>query len=75
MPVLITCGDEDRLIPTINSIELAGVLPEADLVIFLDVDHRFLFQHPEKFAKIVNAFLHAEKGDIRKKLNKVRLRL
>lgn len=74
-PVLVACGDEDRLIPTVNSIELADVLPNAHLIIFPNCGHGFMFQHAENFAKVVDVFLAADHGEIRKKLNKARIGL
>lgn len=74
-PVLVACGDEDRLIPTVNSIELADVLPNAHLIIFPNCGHGFMFQHAENFAKVVDVFLEADHGEIRKKLNRARIGL
>jgi pimeloyl-ACP methyl ester carboxylesterase len=57
-PVLITQGDNDRMIPTINSQVLADHLPNARLRIFPDAAHGFLFQYPNEFAVLVNGFLN-----------------
>ena len=56
-PVLVTSGDNDRMIPTVNSQILADHLPNARLRIFPDAAHGFLFQYPKEFAELVNGFL------------------
>ncbi len=58
-PVLVTSGDNDRMIPTVNSQILADHLPNARLRIFPDAAHGFLFQYPKEFAELVNQFLEA----------------
>jgi len=52
-------GDNDRMIPTINSQILADHIPNARLRIFPDAAHGFLFQYPTEFAALVNGFLDA----------------
>jgi pimeloyl-ACP methyl ester carboxylesterase len=59
-PVLVTNGDNDRMIPTINSQLLVDHLPNARLRIFPDASHGFLFQYPKEFAELVNGFLAGE---------------
>jgi pimeloyl-ACP methyl ester carboxylesterase len=59
-PVLVTQGDNDRMIPTVNSQILADHLPNARLRIFPDAAHGFLFQYPGEFATLVNGFLNDE---------------
>jgi pimeloyl-ACP methyl ester carboxylesterase len=56
-PVLVANGDNDRMVPTPNSYLLAEHISNARLNIYPDAGHGFLFQHPEKFAAEVNAFL------------------
>jgi pimeloyl-ACP methyl ester carboxylesterase len=56
-PTLVANGDNDRMIPTINSQILADHLPNARLRIFPDASHGFLFQYPTEFAALVNGFL------------------
>ena len=58
-PVLVTSGDNDRMIPTVNSQILADHLPNPRLRIFPDAAHGFLFQYPKEFAALVNEFLDA----------------
>jgi pimeloyl-ACP methyl ester carboxylesterase len=57
-PVLVTQGDNDRMIPAVNSQILADHLPNARLRIFPDAAHGFLFQYPTEFATLVNGFLN-----------------
>ena len=56
-PVLVANGDNDIMVPTVNSYLLAGHLPNARLIIYPDANHGFLFQYPEEFAADVNEFL------------------
>lgn len=56
-PTLVANGDNDIMVPTVNSYLLAGHLPNAKLSIYPDANHGFLFQHPQEFAAEVNAFL------------------
>jgi pimeloyl-ACP methyl ester carboxylesterase len=56
-PTLVCNGDNDRMIPTINSQVLADHIPCARLRIFPDSAHGFLFQYPTEFAQLVNGFL------------------
>ena len=58
-PTLVANGDNDRMIPTINSQILADRLPNARLRIFPDAGHGFLFQYPREFAELVTEFLSA----------------
>jgi len=59
MPTLVANGDNDIMVPTVNSFLLAGHLPDAKLVIYPDANHGFLFEFPHEFASEVNAFLAA----------------
>lgn len=56
-PTLIIQGDRDRMIPTGLSHLMAGLIPEAQIRIYPDSAHAFLFQEPEQVAADVNAFL------------------
>jgi pimeloyl-ACP methyl ester carboxylesterase len=57
-PVLVANGDNDRLVPTKNSYLLAEHLPNAQLNIYPDAGHGFLFQYPAEFAAEVEHFLN-----------------
>jgi pimeloyl-ACP methyl ester carboxylesterase len=56
-PVLVANGDNDRMVPTRNTYLLAERLPNAQLKIYPDAGHGFLFQYPLDFAAEVQAFL------------------
>ncbi len=57
-PTLVANGDNDVMVPTVNSYLLAGHIPNARLSIYPDANHGFLFQYPHEFAAEVNAFLN-----------------
>jgi pimeloyl-ACP methyl ester carboxylesterase len=59
MPVLVANGDSDPMILPHYSHLLAGLLPGAELKIYPDSAHGFLFQHHVEFAGDVEAFLSA----------------
>jgi pimeloyl-ACP methyl ester carboxylesterase len=56
-PVLITAGDNDTMIPTVNAWLMAAHLPDARVRVYPDAGHGFLFQWPEQFAQMVTSFL------------------
>jgi len=56
-PVLAANGDNDRMVPTINTHLLADRLPNARIRIYRDAGHGFLFQYPAEFADEVEEFL------------------
>ena len=56
-PVLVTNGNHDIMIPTINSFTLSEHLPNAQLIIYPDSGHGALFQHAGAFASHVSEFL------------------
>ncbi|MFE1833434.1 alpha/beta fold hydrolase [Streptomyces sviceus] len=56
-PVLVADGDSDILVPPKNSQLLAKHLPNAQLSIYPNAGHGFLFQYAVKFGKEVNSFL------------------
>ncbi|KAE9375542.1 hydrolase [Stipitochalara longipes BDJ] len=57
MLVFVANGDNDLLIPTVNSFELAQLLPNAHLHIYPKSGHGFLYQHAKLFAKHIDIFL------------------
>jgi pimeloyl-ACP methyl ester carboxylesterase len=57
-PTLVAAGDNDPMIPTVNSQLLADHLPNARLRIFPDAGHGFLFQYPRQYAALVEEFLN-----------------
>ena len=57
MPVFVANGDGDPMILPHFSYLLAGLIPQAQVKIYPDAAHGFLFQHHAEFARDVNAFL------------------
>jgi pimeloyl-ACP methyl ester carboxylesterase len=56
-PVLIVNGDDDRMVPTLNSHDLARRLPNSSLVIYPDAGHGGVFQHHAAFVPKALEFL------------------
>jgi pimeloyl-ACP methyl ester carboxylesterase len=56
-PTLVTNGDNDTMIPPVNTHILAEHLPNARVRFFPDAGHGFLFQWPVEFASLVDDFL------------------
>ena len=57
MPVFVANGDSDPMILPRYSYLLAGLIPQAQLKIYPDAAHGFLFQHHAEFAADLEAFL------------------
>ena len=58
-PTLIVNGDNDIMVPSVNSFELAERIPNAQLVIYEDAGHGGIFQHHADFVAKAQAFLDA----------------
>jgi pimeloyl-ACP methyl ester carboxylesterase len=56
-PTLVLQGDNDLMIPTKLSHLLAGLIPDAQIRIYPDAAHGFLFQYPREVAAAINEFL------------------
>jgi len=56
-PVLVASGSHDLIIPTVNAVRLAQRLPNAQLIIYPDSGHGFLFQYHTLFGKHATLFL------------------
>ena len=56
-PVLVVNGDDDVMVPSFNSFELARRLPNAQLSIFPDAGHGGIFQYHAAFVHQALAFL------------------
>lgn len=56
-PVLVVNGDDDVMVPSFNSFELARRLPNGQLSIFPDAGHGGIFQHHAAFVQQALAFL------------------
>ena len=57
MPVLITTGAEDILVPPAFSSEIHARIPSADLVVLPDAGHVHFLEQPQTFNEAVLAFL------------------
>ena len=55
--VLVANGDDDRMVPTSNSYDLARRLPNATLRIYPDAGHGDIFQFHERFVREALEFL------------------
>jgi pimeloyl-ACP methyl ester carboxylesterase len=56
-PVLVVNGDNDIIVPTVNSYTLQKNLPNAQLAIYPDAGHASQFQYPNLFCRHVDLFL------------------
>jgi pimeloyl-ACP methyl ester carboxylesterase len=56
-PVLVANGDQDKMVPSSNSVDLAQRLPNAELVLYDDAGHGGIFQYHEQFVKKALGFL------------------
>ena len=56
-PTLVITGDDDRIVPTAQSIRLASELPGAELVVIPSCGHVPQEECPEAFLEAVQAFL------------------
>jgi pimeloyl-ACP methyl ester carboxylesterase len=56
-PVLVANGDQDAMVPSANSADLARRIPDAQLVIYPDAGHGGVFQYHDEFVAEVLAFL------------------
>lgn len=57
MPALVITGDDDRVVPTEQSIRLAGELPHAELVVIPNCGHVAQEECPAAFLEAVQAFV------------------
>ena len=56
-PVLVANGDQDRMVPSSNSADLARRLPDARLELYPDSGHGGVFQNHREFVPAVLEFL------------------
>ena len=56
-PVLMMNGDHDRMVPTPNTVDMAGRLPNAELKIYPDAGHGGVFQYHDDFVNRALDFL------------------
>jgi len=59
IPVLVANGDNDIMVPTSNSRDLAQRIPNAELVLYADAGHGGIFQYHTEFVPKALAFLGA----------------
>lgn len=57
-PVLITNGNNDIMVPTINSYILFQNIPNSKLILYPNSGHGFLFQYPDEFVTDVTLFFN-----------------
>jgi pimeloyl-ACP methyl ester carboxylesterase len=58
-PTLVVNGNNDIMVPTINSFTLSQHIPNAQLILYPDSGHGALFQYPELFVVHTKLFLDA----------------
>ncbi len=58
-PVLVANGDQDRMVPSSNSVDLAQRLPNAQLTLYSDAGHGGIFQYHDAFVDEVLKFLES----------------
>ena len=58
-PTLVANGDDDLMYPPQLTHLMGGLIPNAEVKIYPDAGHGFLWQHHKEFAADVNAFLSA----------------
>ena len=63
IPVLIANGDNDIMVPTVNSTDMARRIPNAQLIIYEDAGHGAIFQNHANFVAKALAFLDPEQPD------------
>lgn len=58
-PVLVANGDQDKMVPSSNSVDLARRLSNAELVLYDDAGHGGIFQYHEAFVNKALEFLES----------------
>jgi pimeloyl-ACP methyl ester carboxylesterase len=56
-PVLVANGENDVMVPSSNSVDLARRLPNAEVILYSDAGHGGIFQYHEAFVEKVLEFL------------------
>lgn len=63
IPVLIANGDNDIMVPTVNSRDMAKRIPSSQLLIYKDAGHGGIFQYHGEFVLSALTFLNAQLGN------------
>jgi len=56
-PVLVVNGDNDRMVPSSNTHDLAKRIPNSEIIIYKDAGHGGIFQYHDEFVKSALTFL------------------
>jgi len=59
-PTLVVNGNDDIMVPTINSYHLAQAIPDAQLIVYPDSGHGSQYQYPDLFLLHAREFLDRE---------------
>jgi pimeloyl-ACP methyl ester carboxylesterase len=57
LPILVITGDDDRIVPTADSVKLAGELSGAKLVVIQEAGHVPHEEQPAVFMQVINEFV------------------
>ncbi|MGA7272334.1 MAG: alpha/beta hydrolase [Acidimicrobiia bacterium] len=57
VPTLLISGSEDRMTPARDAMELAGLIPGAEIVLLSGVGHEPMFQQPRRFNRLLEKWL------------------
>ena len=55
--VLVANGDNDRMVPSSNTYDLAKRIPNSEIIIYKDAGHGGIFQYHKKFVESTLTFL------------------
>ena len=56
-PVLVANGDNDRMVPSVNTYNLSKRISNSEIIIYKDAGHGGIFQYHEEFVKSALTFL------------------
>lgn len=57
-PVLVANGDNDRMVPSSNTVELKNRIPNSEIIVYKDAGHGGIFQYHEGFVESALKFLN-----------------